>query len=538
MNHTIYIRDYVTLPCTDAADGIRRALEAAHTEGADEIRFEAGTYPLRSTITLMTDRATHDAGSPEQSSKEVHIHVADLHGVTLTGVIGADGEPATVLAGANDGSINTMLPSILWCERCSDLTVKDLAFTRDPEYASAGIVRTVSSEGITVEVFPGNPIAGEMGTHCINRFTPDGKTLVGESISYGPGLGTRFHMLSDRILDLKDATIAKRVAVGDVLSWHQGAQTDFQVYFGEIERLSLDNLRTYNSNGFAMLAYVVRDLTARRVVFRPRGNQVFTAPRDAWKLHRCGGRIEISEMSVEGVRMDGQNVHNNYFFVVSHSSPDVIEIETENALPPFRTGEDGELTFFSESTERKLGFARLKEWEVINRYKRGKSNLWRCRFLLTGPLDFELPPDTIGLAECFAPTSYIMRNSSFRNVAGAGNLLRTNHVLIENCTYENMMNPGVMIGAEYPTFHEGGNCSDVHVTGCTFRKCGFTPRYGSFGCIGIRSRGFHTAVNEDITIDHCVFLESDTGVSIATAKNVTVSDCDFSGVRTQIWLLE
>ena len=117
MSKTIFIRDYVTLPCDDAAEGIRQAIAAAMACDADEIRFEAGTYPLRSIVTVETDRATHDAGSPGQSSKDVHILLSGLHGLTLVGSTDAEGEPATVLAGVNDGAFHSMLPSVLWCER-------------------------------------------------------------------------------------------------------------------------------------------------------------------------------------------------------------------------------------------------------------------------------------------------------------------------------------------------------------------------------------------------------------------------------------
>ncbi len=44
--------------------------------------------------------------------------------------------------------------------------------------------------------------------------------------------------------------------------------------------------------------------------FKP--EEYFTAPRDAFKLHKCSGKIRISHMYVEGVRMDGQNMHSNF----------------------------------------------------------------------------------------------------------------------------------------------------------------------------------------------------------------------------------
>ena len=111
---------------------------------------------------------------------------------------------------------------------CRNLTVKNLKFTCAPEFASAG----------------------------------------------------RVEAMGDRLLELESEKIAGRVEVGDMVSWHQGSKTDFQCFFGEIDGLTLCNLRTANANGFAMIAFDVHNLTAERVVFKPEGNQLFCAPRD------------------------------------------------------------------------------------------------------------------------------------------------------------------------------------------------------------------------------------------------------------------
>lgn len=64
----------------------------------------------------------------------------DARGLTLQGAVGEDGEPATVLVGYNDEAIHGYLPSILWCENNENLSLLNLAFTREREFASAGVV--------------------------------------------------------------------------------------------------------------------------------------------------------------------------------------------------------------------------------------------------------------------------------------------------------------------------------------------------------------------------------------------------------------
>ncbi len=535
----LYVRDYVRPNAADdTSEGIRRALADAKRLGADELHFEKGVYYLSKPIRCQTDQSGHDAGAARSDNKEVLILLEGFSHFTLSGETDGNGEPATTLAGMNTLELHSIQPAVLWCERCDALTVKNLRFTRTPEFCSAGTVESVTDDTIRVKVSDGNPCYDGMGTYCINKFTPDGKTLDGVSLSYGPGLGTTFRLVGERLLELKDKKTADAVKPGDMLSWHQGAKTDFQCYFGSSKDLSLSNLRTVNSNGFAMIAFDVCGLTADRVVFKPEGNQLFTAPRDAWKLHKCSGQIEISRFYVEGVRMDGQNVHNNYLFVREKVSDRELVIESENARTDFRSGSaaEGEIEFFRD--EKPAGKALLSRYEYLSSETVGGRNINRYRFFFDESLNFPVDGETLALADCFAPALYHCHDSEFRNVAGAGHLLRIAHVRIENCRYTNMMNAGVMLGAEFPTHHEGGNCSDAVIEGCTFDNCGFYPRYGTIGCVGINSAGFHTQVNHDITVKNCTFRNSSVGVDIHKAHHVRVTGCTYENIDTEVLLNE
>jgi len=232
----------------------------------------------------------------------------------LRGAVGEDGEPATVLVGYNDCINHSLLPAIIWCEDCDKLTVENIAFTREPEFASAGVVIAKTITSITVEVFHGNPCYDGMGTYCMNRFNPSTGALTGESVTYGGGAIRNWREVGDRLLMLEDEKVATKVEVGEQLSWHQGAQTDFQTYFARCDNLAFNNLRVLNANGFCMMTENCENITAEKVVFKPDGNRLFTGPRDAWKIFKCGGKIEINEMYIQGVRMDGQNMHSNWLF--------------------------------------------------------------------------------------------------------------------------------------------------------------------------------------------------------------------------------
>ena len=102
MEKTIYIKDYISLPCSDAAEGIRKAFEKALEIGASRVEFEAGTYPLKTFVEAETDQTGHDAGAEPQPVKEVHILMKNCQNICVSGKTDQNGNPATILTGLNN----------------------------------------------------------------------------------------------------------------------------------------------------------------------------------------------------------------------------------------------------------------------------------------------------------------------------------------------------------------------------------------------------------------------------------------------------
>ena len=310
---SVFVGDFVSTNSVDAVSGIRAAVKRAMAIGARKIVFEPGTYCLHTSSCLgKTSKEDPIIGRKGWEERQCHLLIERFSGLTLQGAVDASGNPATELVGFNDGINNGLLPSILWIEDCQQLTLENLTFTRNPEYASAGEVVAVEGDTVQVEVFEGNPCYDGMGTYCLNRIDPCSGALLGNSVTFGEGADNSWKLLGGRRLELHDSKVASQVNTGEYLSWHQGAKTDFQVYIGRCRDVQLSNIRTCNSNGFCLITEGCEDVRADRVVFKPRGNQLFTGPRDAWKIGKCSGHFEISGMAVEGVRMDGQNMHSNW----------------------------------------------------------------------------------------------------------------------------------------------------------------------------------------------------------------------------------
>ena len=530
MSVTVYVKEFVTLPCEDAFEGIRKAIKFAKEQKASVLEFEAGIYPLKSYIPFETDLTAHDAGAALVPEKEVLMLFEGLENITIRGAVNEDGTPATLFEGYNSMKLHDLLPSVLWLTNCKNVTVENLKFKRTPEFCSAGKVTKVEGDTLFLEVFPGNPCYDNMGTHCMNRFTPDGQ-LNGVSLSYGPGLKENFRLVGDRLLSLTDEDVASRVEAGDILTFHQGAKTDFQCYFGASENLTLKNLHTVNANGFAFLAFDIKNLTVENVKFKPEGNLYFTAPRDAFKLHKCSGNISVNGLYVEGVRMDGQNMHSNFMFPTEQISDKEVVLFSRYAYLdlPENTG----MELYTKGTELSFEIEKVLCDQTACYYQNNPGYYYRVTFKESLPeLDLS---EALFLACAWEPESYVCENSTFINIAGAGHLSRIDHMRIRNCTYTNLMNSGIWLGVEYPTHIEGGNATDIEISDCVFTNCGFASRCGAMGCIGMNSFGFDAYHNRDIRIQNCTFKDSELGLDIQNAVDVYIDNCTFDNVQNKIF---
>lgn len=528
-NTCINISDYTRPGDADSAQGIRLAIEKAKRTGINRIHFEAGRYYLKSCIAHSTGGIIHDADSRGiDACINCHILVNETSSLILSGAVDDAGRPSTVLVGWNDQINNDFLPAILWCERSPGLSFHNLAFTREPTFASAGLVVEKTSDSLFVEVLSDCPAWDGMGAYCVNRFTDDGDRLIGESITYGQGAGTNWKSIGGNRLRISHPRMVEMVNCGEFLSWHQGAKTDFQVYIGQCDDLQLRNLRTYNSNGFCLLTENCRNISAKSVHFRPDGNRLFTGPRDAWKIFKCSGQINVDDLQVNGVRMDGQNMHSNWLHLHELISPTEAIFFCKYTYAPILPGSI--IEFYDQLINQTCVVESADLESPVMMEPRG--HLYRVSF--TSAMPGFAQKDTLCSARCWEADQYTCINSDFKNIAGAGHLSRYDHLELRNNRYCNIMNPGILLGAEMPTHSEGGHATNTLITQCEFDNCGFFPRYGTAGCIGVHSFGFDLPLNHDIEITGNTFRNSSIGIQLMTARDVRIWNNQYENIAERI----
>ncbi|GLC82257.1 right-handed parallel beta-helix repeat-containing protein [Lacrimispora brassicae] len=527
-----------------AAGGLRAAVNYAVETGCQYVKLGSGTYILDDYETIDTPSIAHDDGCGDIRSKDCFLYLSGAAGLTIGGTCGADGEPATVLAGRHGTEAQILMPAVLWAEDCRDLKLEHIAVTRIPETASAGVVTGVSGDEVEIRTFEGFPCEDGMAAYCMNRFDIKERRLMGESLTFGFGYDRRFKKTGARLLSLKDGELSGKVKPGEGLSWHQSGRTDFQLFFGGCDNLCLWNVRVCNTNGFAILTENCRNITARRLVIKPAGNQFFTGPRDGWKIYRCGGDILLEQCHVEGVRMDGQNVHSNFMQVEKRIGDHELICTCKYAPVPLRLPAAVGIYHELEMSE-----FRLESWEFAGGFEESSlqsqeetagtavagtvNQVTRYRLVLQDALPDFVVSGSLLHALCWEPDSYECRDSVFKNIAGAGHLLRCRNVKIRGCCYENLMNAGILIGAEFSTHCEGGHGENITIEDCSFINCGYKPRYGPYGMggIAVKSQGFSGPYNRNIQISGCRFEACDQGIELHDAGGVTMTDLKFIGVK-------
>lgn len=533
----------------DAAPGLRAALAAAAESGAQGVAFAAREYRCETAQEFPTLLGAHDEGCGLQTARSAHLRLQNAAHFTLRGAVDAAGRPATRLVGANPETPQALLPVLLWAENCPGLTLENITFTRSPAAAGTALVESVAGGEIVARPIDGKTYTAPAGAYCMNRFDPQSRALLGASLTNGFGYDTRWQPRADGTLLLHDPALAARLRPGEGVSWHQAGKTDFLLYLGQCDALRLQNLRIENTNGFAILTECCAGITASRVDISPAGAQFFTGPRDGWKISRCAGQITVEDCRFEGVRMDGQNVHSNYLIVQKLVDAHTMLCKCRYAPHPLKTGSG--LLFTDRNDCTRSAAAAIANWTLADTRmapppapppgdgaaprvgQPNRVNTYRIR--VEGPLPPWAGPGTLVQALCWEPAQYTCRRSVFKNIAGAGHLLRCRRFLLEENRYENLMNAGVLLGAELDTHTECGNVAEGTIRKNTFRNIGAKPRYGVYGCacIAVKAQGMRGPYNRRLQILENTFAASPCAVELNDAADVCLSGNRYEGVAVR-----
>ncbi len=520
----LHVADFGAIPDDGIDDtaAIQRAIDAAIATGACRLEFAAGTYDLI---------------QPALRGGQL-LHIRGAQNLTVAGAPGDDGAPATRfvrhwqgLAGAKNA------PSILRVRDARNFALQDIAFDNAPRFTTAGRVVEASRDHVIVDIFPDLPRIEGVRAYAANAWDLANRRLKQvPSLSFGSDVdrwpaeavwrnvegpeGTRLQRLDY-------PGFGKHLVAGDGISWHFGWEGR-QLAFHQCHGLRVDRVAVFNAIGFAIEALNCSDIVSSGVIVRPEGDQLAVSSRDGWKLYGCQGRVAISDLHIEGVRWDGQNVHGSFLWVEEALGENRLRLR--KLWSPFPLPANTRLLFWN-GNEQVPATIRSATVEPAS----PKIAYYDVEF--TEPVPGFVAPGVMVSVEAWDIPEYSIERSTFRNIAGCAIILRNRHARITDCTFEDIMYPAVMLGASVAE-GEGTYPEDVTIEGCVFRRSGWESRQGARGMIGINSGGGTEPRMGRVIVANTRFEDAATGLDIAEIREVELIDNVFDRVAEPLRIHE
>jgi len=429
----------------DDSQAIRDALLFAKANGKHRLLFAAGRYDLVQGVNY---------GDGESR----YIFVDGFTGFTLQGAADYRGNPLTKLVRFNPCLNGVELTPTLAVSGGTNITLKN------PYFYSAGQVVEKGSDYVVVEVLAGHPLIDGMAAYGVTRYNLADRRILFPS---GSDSGAVWHTVAGgdgRRMRLNSSSVANATQGGDGLYWFFGNTEVAQTRIDGADNVTLQNLKVLNGTGFVFWIGNGRNLTVRNVRIVPEGNRIAVSPRDGMKIMRESGTVLIDGLYIEGTNDDAQNTHGTWMYVASrYGDKRLVFQEMRWGNGPLRAGSqmgfwDGTAMAFKATIAAVVGI-NAKDGYVVD---------------FSETLPDWIESGVMVTAYDLVPSSYTIRNSTFKNISGSAVVNRSENVLIEDNIFINILRPAIMLSAEINAFSESTPSTHVEVRGNTFDNVGVT----------------------------------------------------------------
>lgn len=303
----LHVAEFGATPDDGQCDtqGINQAIQAAIKRGEREVVFAKGAYNLIDACTIPGE------------GRDNYVGLYGVKGLSLIGQVDADGRPATRLERNVKLDNDAQPPSQLSICHSANIVVKNFVLANNPPFGSTAKVISVDRDAdeVVVEVLPGLPAYDGMrcaSAHAWNLETGKlkrlGDTPAEGTLTIGLKIEAFWQAVAggdERRLRMRGAGFAKKLAVGDGVSWHHKATDSHnQTCVMHSQNVTFENIIMPNVTNMGMLAGYNHNLTFRGVRFEPENGNVAVGGRDGLHLSMTSGRLLVEDCYFKGLRMD------------------------------------------------------------------------------------------------------------------------------------------------------------------------------------------------------------------------------------------
>ncbi len=523
----INVSDFGAFPDDGKDDlpSIRAALAHAKKTGAKAVSFDAGVYELH---------------TPKGYAGEL-ILIDSIPNFSFFGAVSEKGEPKTVFRRMYEQQPHMELGSILRAYKCPNLTVKNIEFDNYPRFfANAEVVENDGME-IVLRVLDGSPYVAGSYLFCGNLWDKKTGNLKNKpSVTYGGDVESdrekyRLNKVGDgkdRLLSLENPKVAAMCGVGEVLSWHFNWKSHSMCYFLDCDNLTVENVLITNGVAALIGVQVCENVLIKDVKFLSDSYSV--GSRDGLHFAGCRGKIVIDGFVCEAVRWDGINVHGITVWAEKIVSPKTVIFSNDG----------GGCRGWDFIPGDKMGFCFDREENVFLTIESAKTvkisdGRWGAEVTFKEEVPKELNRTTVCNLYSLTADEVIVKNSTFKNIAGTAAIFRNDNVTVENCSFENIMYPAICFGAALAE-HEGVLCKDEVVRNCVFKNCGWMSRHSAYGAVAARVQECRRVPKgavpymKNISLEGNKVYDSKVGFHLEGIDGLTVKNNTFINVATPI----
>ena len=199
----------------------------------------------------------------------------------------------------------------------TNVTIRNMTLANNPPLGVTARVVSVNtnSDDVVVEMLPGlsaydgmrcaSAQAWNLSTGKLKRF---GSTPKDATLTIGTDVKVYWKSVEgsgDRKFHVSGAGFAKKVKVGDGISWHHKSSDSInQTQIKDCKNINFENIVFPNVSNMGLLAAFNRDLTFRRVRFDPEKGNLAVGGRDGFHLSSNSGKLLVEDSYFKGLRMD------------------------------------------------------------------------------------------------------------------------------------------------------------------------------------------------------------------------------------------
>lgn len=522
----IRVRDFGAVPGDGKSDlaAIVSAMERLKGRGEKVLLFEAGTYHL-------------EGDGTDLGKKQALLYFSGLEQVELRGQRHPDGRPATRLERRWKPANDISPPTVLYVDRCTNFSVRDLELGNDPPVSTIGRIVRVdpAKDEVVVDMLPGMAAFDGMRSASAQLWdlgrgalVAMGPTPKDATLNWGlnprqywkarPDLGATFYSAEGH-------GYAAKAKVGQGLSWFfDNAQKNNQTWIMYSQNVRFENLLFRNVSTMGLLAGYNRDLTMRKVVFRPENGNLAVGSRDGMHFSMTSGRLLVEDCTFFGLRMDPLVIRKTFGIVEERTGPTEIKVK-----PAFPCPDGSKIRFWVGDAPRDITIrASRSAGEGVSVYTMAEA------------LPDEVKPGTAVTFQAYALDEAVIRRCTFEENLGSPVVNFEENLVVEHSVFRHNSYQ-LKFGANEVT---GAFARNVVVRSNVFCDPGWVDIAGrnAPACLTIHSLSKYFEApryNQGIAILNNLFSNSTAvpeavAVHVLHAEDVTFRDNRFVGFQEAV----